>query len=267
MAGTVITQKGLQLMAKLIASKASLQITRASVGTGSVPSGYNPAAMLDLSAYKMDGVISHMEADGEEAHIVMQLSSVGVKTGFIITEAGIFCEDPDEGEILYAYLDLFGDPQYLYAEGSAISKFVEITMGILIGAVESVTAQLNPSALITREEYEKCLERLAELEKVSGERGRVLIGAASTQLQTNDTLFVIEDEPSPSAFEGAAYTNMVFSTDAPTGAENWGKIESAPASTASVDGAPSIIQGNLTVAEEPTPGTVFFAKINKKGEM
>lgn len=151
MAGTVITKKGLQLIAKLVASGTALTFTRVSVGTGSVPAGYDPGNMTDLNNYKMDGSISSCSFLGDEASIIMQISSLGVETGFTITETGLFATDPDEGEILYSYLDLSKDPQYVYEENSAISKFVEMTLVVKVGTVERVTAQLNPHSLLTRD--------------------------------------------------------------------------------------------------------------------
>ncbi|WP_313152057.1 phage tail-collar fiber domain-containing protein [Lacrimispora sp.] len=151
MAGTVITKKGLQLIAKLVASGTALSFTRAAVGIGSVPPGYDPGSMTGLSNYKMDGLIYSCSASGDEASIVMQISSIGVTTGFTITEAGLFATDPDDGEILYAYLDMSKDPQYIYPENSAISKFVEITLIVKVGTVDKVTAYINPGSLITRD--------------------------------------------------------------------------------------------------------------------
>ncbi len=151
MAGTVITKKGLQLIAKLVASGTALTFTRVSVGTGSVPAGYDPGSMTDLNNYKMDGSISSCSFLGDEASIIMQISSLGVEVGFTITETGLFATDPDEGEILYSYLDLSKDPQYVYEENSAISKFVEMTLVVKVGTVERVTAQLNPRSLLTRD--------------------------------------------------------------------------------------------------------------------
>lgn len=151
MAGTVITKKGLQLIAKLMASGTALTFTRVSVGTGSVPAGYDPGSMTDLNNYKMDGSISSCSFLGDEASIIMQISSLGVEVGFTITETGLFATDPDEGEILYSYLDLSKDPQYVYEENSAISKFVEMTLVVKVGTVERVTAQLNPRSLLTRD--------------------------------------------------------------------------------------------------------------------
>lgn len=152
--GTVVTRKGLQLIAKLVASETALTFTRVAIGTGKVPGGYDPGRMTGLNEYKMDGSIASHSASGDEASVVMQISSIGVETGFTITEAGLFATDPDEGEILYAYLDMSADPQYMYPENNAISKFIELTLVVKIGEVQSVTAVINPGSLITEEKFE-----------------------------------------------------------------------------------------------------------------
>lgn len=154
MTGTIITKKGVALIAKLLATEQQLTFTRAAVGTGSCPSGYDPASMLDLNQYRMDGAIAGFKAEGEEATVTFQISSEDVDEGFVITEAGVYAEDVDEGEILYAYLDLIGDPQYVYPKGGVVQKFAEIDFKTIVGQVKSVTATISPSSLVTREAYD-----------------------------------------------------------------------------------------------------------------
>ncbi|MBS6956510.1 MAG: phage tail protein, partial [Enterocloster asparagiformis] len=167
MAGTVLTNKGLSLITKLVAAQATLSFSRVAVGTGSVPSGYDPQNMTDLSAYKMDATIESYGVSADQAdvaYLVAQISSVGVTAGFAVTEAGVYATDPDDGEILYAYLDLTSDPQYIYASTDAISKFAEITFNVLIGSVSSVTAIVSPGALVKKSDFEALDTRVNSLE-------------------------------------------------------------------------------------------------------
>lgn len=161
MAGTVLTNKGLALITKLMAAQTTLSFSRVAVGTGSVPSGYDAQNMTELNTYKMDATIESYGLSSEQsdvAYIVAQISSINVLAGFAITEAGIFAMDPDVGEILYAYLDLTKDPQYIYASTDAISKFAEITFNVLVGSVTSVTAIVSPGALAKKADLEKKAE-------------------------------------------------------------------------------------------------------------
>lgn len=162
MRGTVIVNDGIQLLVKLAASGKELEFSRVAVGTGQVPSGYDPQSMKNLNAYKMDGIIASCSADGDTATIVSQISSAGVEVGFTVTEAGIFAIDPDKGEVLYSYLDMSGDPQYLYADGSTITKFIELTLNVVIGSAANVTAYINPNSMIKRQEFETELGKKAD---------------------------------------------------------------------------------------------------------
>ena len=156
MSGTVLTNKGLALITKLVAASTELQISRVAVGTGRVPSGVDPQTMVDLNEYTMDAQIESYGVSPDQsdvAYIAAQVSSIGVSAGFAVTEAGVFATDPDVGEILYAYLDLTEDPQYIYAETDAISKFAEITFNVLIGSVAKVTAYVSPGALTKKVDF------------------------------------------------------------------------------------------------------------------
>ena len=167
MAGTVLTNKGLALITKLMAAQATLSFSRVAVGTGRVPSGYDAQNMTGLNEYKMDATIESCGVSTEQpdvAYIVTQISSVGVSTGSAITEAGVFATDPDDGEILYAYLDLTQDPQYIYASTDAISKFAEITFNVLVGSVTSVTAIVSPGALVKKSEFDNLKTRVEDVE-------------------------------------------------------------------------------------------------------
>lgn len=162
MTGTVITKKGMQLLVKVLASETMLKFTRVEVGTGGLPAGYDPANMVRLNRYKMDAVIAKCKADGDVAKITMQLGSQGIESGFIMSEIGIYAEDPDVGDILYAYLDLQDDPQYIYAEGGQAQKFLMFTLEVAIEESAKVSAYINPEGLITRAEFERELRDVKE---------------------------------------------------------------------------------------------------------
>ena len=188
MTGTVLTNNGLALITKLVAAKATLEFSRVAVGTGKVPQGVDPQAMINLNAYKMDAKISSygVSPDQEDvAYIVTQVSSIGVSAGFAVTEGGVFANDPDKGEILFAYLDLTEDPQYVYAETDSISKFVEITFNVLIGSVEKVTAYVTPGAIVKKVEFEELEKRVEEIEKPTFEdyTGDTSVPAASAAIE------------------------------------------------------------------------------------
>jgi len=182
MDGTIITKKGINLLSKLAATKGTLNFVRAAVGTGKILSGGDPDDMEDLAAYKMDGKIAVCEGEGDTAKVTIQICTDNLESDFIISEAGIFAEGEDGEEILYAYIDLSDDPQYMYAKGSQTIKFVEIVLEVLIDTDMKVNAYISPDSMITHEELEK---RLGEQIGVEEERATQKEAELKTAIQEN----------------------------------------------------------------------------------
>lgn len=253
--GTYVTQKGYRLITKLLAADTQLEFTRAAVGIGKLQGGVNPESLVDLVNYKMDAQISDYGIEGDQAYVNVQLSSERIIEGFLVTEVGVYAKDPDEGEILYSYMDISGDPTYIYAEGtSSILKFAEFTMYMLIGSLKKVTAVIAAGSFVNKELFE---ETIKQLRKELKEKSCVIIGSAETILSPGETLFVVEDGEPPQIskeFNGAVYTDMIFSEKVPNSAiRNWAKIDPE-----------TIIKGSLKVSENADATDTFFAHINNK---
>ena len=189
--GTFVVSKGFRLLTKLAASQGSLQFTRAAVGTGKPPEGYSPESMIGLNAYKIDAEIADYGVQDDMAYITVQVSSDNVTEGFLVTEVGVFAEDPDEGEILYGYMDISTDPTYIYANGSTNrSKFAEFTLYVLIGSVSNVIAAVTPGSIITGDTFTtanlKAIDTHGILggEAGAGTTGQGLIDALTNKLLT-----------------------------------------------------------------------------------
>lgn len=189
--GTFVVSKGFRLLTKLAASQGSLQFTRAAVGTGKPPEGYSPESMIGLNTYKIDAEIADYGVQDDMAYITVQVSSDNVTEGFLVTEVGVFAEDPDEGEILYGYMDISTDPTYIYANGSTNrSKFAEFTLYVLVGSVSNVIAAVTPGSIITRDTFTaanlKAIDTHGILggEAGAGTTGQGLIDALTNKLLT-----------------------------------------------------------------------------------
>lgn len=167
--GTFVVSKGFRLLTKLAASQGSLQFTRAAVGTGKPPEGYSPESMIGLNAYKIDAEIADYGVQDDMAYITVQVSSDNVTEGFLVTEVGVFAEDPDEGEILYGYMDISTDPTYIYANGSTNrSKFAEFTLYVLVGSGSNVIAAVTPGSIITRDTFTAANQKAIDTHGILG---------------------------------------------------------------------------------------------------
>ena len=163
---TVITTRGLQLLARLASGAEQLEFTGIKVGTGVVPDGTDPAQLMHLVSYKMDGMIADYGYDQEtdDAFVVMQITNAGITSGFVMTEVGLFAMDPDRGEILYAYVDLSEDPNYIMPEENGRAKTVQIKMHVVVGEAANITATINPLSQVTMEAFQRELGKKTDSE-------------------------------------------------------------------------------------------------------
>lgn len=188
--GTIITKKGMQLISKLLASGTALKFTKVEFGSGHAGEDADLESFTGLVSCAREGYIAkclHLP-DKCIASVVCQISSIGTTEGFVATEAGLYAEDPDEGEILYAYLDMWDDPQYIYDENNPTSKFFEVTLSVVVSKVENVTAIISPYSMISREEFEEFKEEILT-------RGRVTINTAAAPYEENEIRFVVDSLP------------------------------------------------------------------------
>lgn len=146
--GSYLTEKGNALIGKLLASEGTLKFTKVTAGDGSIPSGKSPEGMTELGNYVTDGLIASVSSSATgEASVVVQISSIDLAQGFSCTELGLWAEDPDEGDILYAYLYLQQHPEWIRADADAVNKLATFTIITIVKNVALVTAVINPSPL------------------------------------------------------------------------------------------------------------------------
>jgi len=146
--GNYLTEKGRTLIAKLLATKGSLNYTRATVGTGGIPEDKSPEEMEDLTQYMKDGYIAFIgNPDDGEVEVVVQVFSAGVTVGFSATQIILWADDPDDGEIAYSLLWLGGQPEWIRPQTDPVQKVASFSMQVTVSSLQPVNATLNPRAL------------------------------------------------------------------------------------------------------------------------
>lgn len=160
--GVIITIKGLQLVTKLTAGAGALVLSAVKVGVGILPEDTDPLTLDDIISYKMDGVIADCGYDSEtkNGYVVMQLSNDGLENGFVMTEIGLYAVDPDLGEILYAYVDMSDDPNYIMPAENGRHKLVQLKLHVIVGATKEIEASINPAAQITKEVFDREIQKI-----------------------------------------------------------------------------------------------------------
>lgn len=167
----ILTDKGIQLIAKLMATKGPLDITRAEVGDGDLPPDAALETMEALVNPIMDALLAGCDYTGSgEATITMQVNSINVEHGFFAKEIGVYAQDPDEGEILYAVMTFGERPEWIRAVNDTIMKFATFCLTIIVGRVERVNVSIAPGAIAYLEDLKKyaLLGHRHQMEDING---------------------------------------------------------------------------------------------------
>lgn len=152
---TVLTKKGLQLEAK-VHSGTPLRFTKAEVGDGIIEEESAIYEMTRLKSKKRAYPITHIESkQGKSAAVLhIDISNQGLTEGFLLREVGIYAEDPDEGEILYAVRNT-GIYAEVMPEESIAEVHIQMQLSIYVGNADNVTILVDDSIIyITRAEFE-----------------------------------------------------------------------------------------------------------------
>ena len=102
----VITRKGLALLAKAQSGQCRIELTKAASGNGVYDSGEIEKLELHEELKSVRQVLSFSGhptiVDEDQVLICTIINNDELTEGYYILEYGIYANDPDEGEILYA---------------------------------------------------------------------------------------------------------------------------------------------------------------------
>lgn len=163
-----LTAKGRALLAKVQTNECDLVLTRAATGAGICngnPDTESYTALIDerqsfpISSFlrKGDGVLvrfvaSNFDPSGQGG---------GLEEAYTITEIGIFAEDPDDGEVLYAIsFAAIGDYVPEYDESSPMS--ITFNIYIYVGTDGDVKIQADSTAYALAEDVSVLSESVSK---------------------------------------------------------------------------------------------------------
>jgi hypothetical protein len=153
--GGTITEAGLALRAKVEAG-AELKLVNCLMGDGVAAQGTDLATLSALLNEQASWSVASVLALGDGvARARTNIKNTGLTTGFYAKECGITADDPDDGEILYAYAA--ADPgDWIPAEAEAFQQIFD--MLIICGNASSISVSIDAGAadltLADMEEHE-----------------------------------------------------------------------------------------------------------------
>ena len=147
-----MTDVGADLQAKVNAGKTKLTFTKIKVGSG--VNATNPLALTDVISSKWETTNFVVKQEGKIVSVDTFITNTGIHEAFRMSEIGLFAQDPDKGEILYAYLT-DPEPDRMPAEGGSVVVSQELTIGMVFSNTGNVSLTVNMGALVTHEQLER----------------------------------------------------------------------------------------------------------------
>ena len=156
--GCTTTKRGRALIAKIMAAKMPLTLTRTMVGSGTCPEGLFPGELQDLVEPVAAATSNEPVYDGDTVHMTVEYRSDlngGLDHGFWIREFGVFAKDLDGTEVLLYYGTLGDYPQWVSAYSTNGIDTRRFPISITVGEGATVIIDYSPEAFMTAEDVKE----------------------------------------------------------------------------------------------------------------
>lgn len=157
-----LTAKGLQLLAKVQAG-ATMYFVRAVIGDGFIQEEQDVADLIEMvheipshqtgttaSSATVDLTKAVVEKDGT---VSVRVKIKNGDTAFYMRELGIIAKDPDEGEILYAYINFGDGASAMPAFDGSTYVVRNIQMSFIVSNAEKVEANITLTAEVAYDDF------------------------------------------------------------------------------------------------------------------
>ncbi len=147
--GLTLTNNGYALQTKAQAGT-KLQFTRVALGDGVLPSGTQLNTLTALINEKQSSAISNLSVGNKSVQIKANFSNKNLTENYYLRELGIFANDPDQGEILYAIANAGDAADYMPAYDGAETIEQVFTIDLSVGSAANVTATFAESIYVLK---------------------------------------------------------------------------------------------------------------------
>lgn len=184
-----MTDIGADLQAKVNAGKTKLTFTKIKVGSG--VNATNPLALTDVISSKWETTNFVVKQEGKIVSVDTFITNNGIKEAFRMSEIGLFANDPDKGEILYAYIT-DPEPDRMPAEGGAVVVSQELTIGMMFSNTGNVSLTVNMGALVNQEQLKEHNSSTSSHSPIT-DQIKAILGSANWKDTPASTLVTIKN--------------------------------------------------------------------------
>lgn len=201
-----ITEAGKAALIKALAG-GSLEFSSVKVGNGEVPE--NAEKLSELQNPLLRLAINSIERGDSCVSIVTTFDNATISAGFHWREIGVFVNDPDDGEVLYAYAHAGDNAEYIpmYSDTSFLKTTINVV--VAVGDAENITAILGEySGYAGKEEFNEHINNTENPHEVTAEQ----IGLGNVEnVSVNDAAPTYTDYPTVVTLQSGEKTSVAFS--------------------------------------------------------
>ena len=185
----IMTDVGNALQAKVNAGQTKLTFTKIKVGSG--VNATNPLALTDVISSKWETTNIIVKREGKIVSVDTFITNSGITEAFRMSEIGLFAQDPDKGEVLYAYLT-DPEPDRMPAEGGSVVVSQELSIGMMFSNTGNVSLTVNMGALVTQEQLKEHNSAISAHPPIT-DQIKAILGSANWKDSPASTLVTIKN--------------------------------------------------------------------------
>lgn len=144
----VITNKGQELIAKIIAEQNKIEFTKIAF-SDSEYSDSQIASLTALDGVKQTAEVARITKISDTAvQVESVISNENLKKGYYIKTIALYAKDPDEGEVIYAACGA-NSPDWMPEFNKASTSGIALKLIIAVQNAENAVITVNPAAVAT----------------------------------------------------------------------------------------------------------------------
>lgn len=160
---TVITDKGLALMAKLAAGKTKMEFTKVSVSNTQYTQ--NVSELTELTSIKQTALVSNITVINKSSvKVDTTITNKSLNSGYYINTIGLYAMDPDEGEILYS-VTCAETADWMPPDNGLTVSTILVQLITAVSNAATVNVTLDPSMTAT---IQHIIDLQAQIDDIKG---------------------------------------------------------------------------------------------------
>lgn len=147
----IITKKGQSLMAKIIAGRTGATFTKMRFSDYQYQDN-SLESLTKLDSVKQEQLFSDKKIlNGTSLQLTAAITNKTLNEGYYIKTIGVYANDPDEGEILYAVFQAVV-PAWMPPYKGTSESSATFNVALTVGNTSNVTVTIKGSAVVTQDE-------------------------------------------------------------------------------------------------------------------